>query len=211
LVKGEGFKADRICGNALQAARVHAMRYVDELVIFDLTSIEPDYDMVRKLTDRCFTPVTVGGGIKTVDHVKRLLRVGADKVCVADLLPIEDISKKFGKQCISVTVDVHESEKDNVIPYCKMVEKLGAGEIIVQSVPRDGTMQGYDLGLIKVVSESVGIPVVASGGCSGYQDMCNAIRAGASAVAVGALFLFTEATPARAAEYMHENGIEVRL
>jgi len=216
LVKGTGFSADRVCGNALQAARIHAMRSVDELVMLDVGDGEPDYEMIRKLTDNTFTPVTVGGGIKSVEDVQKLLNAGADKVCLgywqtnpySTLFP--DISDRFGNQCLMVSVDMREEDAyGGYIAHC--VEILGAGEILLQSVERDGTMMGYDLELIKAVSESVNIPVVASGGCSGYQDMCDAIRAGASAVAVGALFQFTEATPRRAAEYMHDNGIEVRL
>jgi len=227
LVKGTGFSADRVCGNALQAARIHAMRSVDELVMLDVGDGEPDYEMIRKLTDRCFTPVTVGGGIKSVEDVQKLLNAGADKVCIESFACaslIKDLAKKFGNQAICASIDVmpygrpcKKMEKGfldcdwSARAFAEAVEWIGAGEILLQSVERDGTMMGYDLELIKAVSEAVNIPVVASGGCSGYQDMCDAIRAGASAVAVGALFQFTEATPRRAAEYMHDNGIEVRL
>ena len=215
LVKGEGFKADRIVGNALQAARIHAMRSVDELVIFNLDDDAPDYDMIRKLTEGCFTPVTVGGGVKSVEDVQKLLKAGADKVCIGgmDWDLMREASRKFGKQCVMVSIDYGEGGfisgwEDGL---SETIEDFGAGEILLQSVERDGTMQGYDLELIKAVSEAVSIPVIASGGCSGYEDMYNAIEAGASAVAVGALFLFTDATPKGAAEYLHERGVETRL
>lgn len=210
LVKGEGFKADRICGNALQAAKIHAMRSVDELVILDVGDGVPDYEMVRKLTESSFTPVTVGGGIKSDGDVKRLLDRGADKVCIRWVYTelIENMANKYGKQIVMVSMD--DFYKPCADTISQEIEYFGAGEILLQSVDRDGTMQGYDLELIKLVSESVNIPVVASGGCSGYEDMFNAIMAGASAVAAGALFQFTEATPKGAAEYLKDKGVEVR-
>ena len=105
---------------------------------------------------------------------------------------------------------VCQGEIDIAASMAKMLEEYGAGEIILQSIPRDGTLKGYDLPLIEAVSESVGVPVVASGGCVDYQDMYNAVIAGASAVAAGALFQFTDCTPSGAAKYLHEAGLEVR-
>ena len=212
LVKGEGFKSDRVVGNALQAARIHAMRSVDELVMLDVGDGEPNYEMIRKLTDNCFTPVTVGGGIKSVEDVQKLLNAGADKVCIRHpyCQLIGETQHKFGSQAITVSLEDNEMGVCVLRVIARGIEYVGAGEILLQSVERDGTMKGYDLELIKAVSESVSIPVVASGGCSGYEDMYNAIEAGASAVAVGALFLFTDCTPKGAAEYLSGRGVEVR-
>jgi len=213
LVKGIGFKADRIVGNALQASRIHAMRGVDELVILDVGDGEPDFEMIRKLTEDTFTPVTVGGGIKSVEDVQKLLNAGADKVCLNGYLRslVEYVSERFGSQCIMASMNCYP---DYCLEYraalASHIARCGAGEILLQSVERDGTMQGYDLELIKAVSEAVSIPVIASGGCSGYNDMVEAVKAGASAVAVGALFLFTDNTPAGASKYLKEAGIEVR-
>ena len=216
LVKGEQFKADRIVGNALQAARIHAMRGVDEILMLDVTATkegrEPDYAMIEKLTSTTTVPVMVGGGITQLEHVRNLLAAGADKVSVGGNKPdlLEEISKKFGSQCVAVTLDWWDDQIGaGVVASC--LEKWGAGEIIIQSQTRDGTMQGYDLKLIKDVSDHVLIPVIASGGCSGYPDMLAAINAGASAVAAGALFQFTDATPRGAAEYLHSHDVEVRL
>ncbi len=226
LVKGEGFKSDRVCGNALQAARIHSMRGVDEIVLLDVTATkegrEPDYEMVKRLSEGCYVPLTVGGGIKTEEHVRKLLRAGADKVCIGDAWYrepglVKGLSEKFGKQCITVSMDVdtvgiidyHHDRETNL--FAERIKRFGAGEILLQSVPHDGTMQGYDLDLIKVVSRAVSIPVIASGGCSGYEDMYNAIQAGASAVAAGALYQFTDKTPKGAAEYLKDKGVEVRL
>jgi cyclase len=161
-----------------------------------------------------YTPLTVGGGIKTEDHVRKLLRAGADKICLGsaryDYDLIESLANMFGSQCITVSIDAYNSVVINRVS-AKDAENAGAGEILLQSIPRDGTMRGYDMSLITEVTSAVSIPVVASGGCSGYEDMYNAIQAGASAVAAGALFQFTDCTPRGAAEYLQKSGVEVRL
>lgn len=222
LVKGKGFAADRVVGNALQSAKIHAMRGVDELMILDVTATkegrEPDYEFVKKLTDNCFTPVTVGGGIKSSEHVRKLLRSGADKVCIGtETGAIEHLSAQYGSSTIVVSIAHPDTLTSNQadIQYSRWkamnYEQQGAGEILLQNVKRDGTMQGYDLDLIESVASSVNIPVIASGGCKDYEDMYNAIQSGANAVAVGALFQFTDATPQEAAEYLHNKGVEVRL
>ena len=220
LVKGRGFACDRVVGNALQAARIHAMRGVDEIMLLDVIATkegrDPDYEMVKKLSETMYTPLTVGGGVKTEHHVRELLNAGADKVCIGTAYLynpelITELSSKFGRQCISVSMDVRDKERSLYISIAaEMLERAGAGEILLQSVDRDGTMEGYDIGLINSVSEAVSIPVIASGGCSGYEDMYQAIQAGASAVAAGALFQFTDCTPKGAAEYLKAKGVEVR-
>jgi len=219
LVKGTQFSADRIVGNALQAARIHAMRGVDEILILDVTATqeqrEPDYEMIRKLTETARVPVTVGGGIINTDHVNGLLEAGADKVCVnaSKSNLIRNVSFRYGSQCIAVTVDVSVDldYQSAALEQAERVVELGAGEIILQSIDNDGTMHGYDLDLIGAVAPYLPIPVIASGGCHGYQDMEKALQEGADAVAAGALFQFTNATPAGAAEYLHERGVEVRI
>jgi len=214
LVKGEGFAADRVVGNALQAAKIHAMRGVDEILMLDVTASledrEPDYEMIKQLTQTARVPVTVGGGITKLRDVKNLLDSGADKVCVGywKTLLISAIARRYGEQCVSATLDIRNEPR--VGRMAQVLEEYGAGEIIIQSIPRDGTMEGYDLNSIAIVASSVGVPVVASGGCSGYSDMYSAIVAGASGVAAGALFQFTDATPQGAAQYLHEAGLEVR-
>jgi cyclase len=213
LVKGKQFSADRVVGNALQAAKIHAMRGVDEILILDVTATregrEPDYAMIEKLTSTTTVPVTVGGGIQSVEHVRNLLASGADKVCIGSALGmVEPLADKFGSQCIVAALDINQ-ERPEIGAW--VAEYEGAGEILLQSIPRDGTMRGYDLDLIKLISDWAKVPVVASGGCSGYPDMLAAITAGASAVAAGALFQFTDATPKGAAEYLNSQGVEVRL
>lgn len=213
LVKGEQFKADRIVGNALQAARIHAMRGVDEIMILDVTATkegrEPDYAMIEKLTSTTTVPVTVGGGVNKLEYIRNLLASGADKVCIKTAVElIEPAADKFGSQSIVQCWDIPELVQGEKIFN---IEAKGAGEILMQSIPRDGTMQGYDLNLIRLLAGLVEVPAIASGGCSGYKDMHQAILAGADAVAAGALFQFTDATPKGAAEYLHSHGVEVRL
>jgi cyclase len=220
LVKGEQFKSDRVVGDALQAARVHAMRGVDEILMLDVTATkegrEPDYAMIEQLTSTARVPVTVGGGITQLEHVRNLLAAGADKVSVgtSKVNLLREIAEKFGNQCVAVTLDMSDHSEIGITVtagLAKGLAKVGAGEIILQSRERDGTMMGYDHLAIKEVAGDVDIPVIASSGCSGYNDMLQAILAGADAVAAGALFQFTDATPKGAAQYLHEQGIEVRL
>lgn len=214
LIKGRGFKADRVVGSALQAARIHESRQVDELVIFDVGQPEkPNFEFIGRLTESCFMPITYGGGVKSIKHIQQLLNFGADKVSFGHLELIEEAAQHFGNQAVVACMDVKYGLVDGVDPvaYAKQAEYLGAGEIILQCVERDGVMVGYDLRLIRIVAEAVSIPVIASGGCKSYEDMHNAIKSGASGVAVGALFLFSECTPKGAVRYLSEKGVEVRV
>lgn len=230
LVKGKRFDSWRSVGHVLQAARVHAARGVDELIVLDIGATPegrgPNLALVEKITDASFTPVTVGGGVRSVDDVRDLLRVGADKVAmgttaIAAPMLLQECAMKFGSQAIAVSIDCRKS-----IPFTRCgadrvwsspvhvalyLEKHGAGEILLTSIDREGTMNGYDLELIREVAAAVDIPVIAHGGCGTYQHMHDAIEAGASAVAAGAMFQFTDATPRGASAYLATKGVEVRL
>ena len=170
-VKGKRFKSDRVVGDALNAARVHAMRGVDEILMLDVTATqegrEPDYAMIEQLTSRATVPVTVGGGITEMEHVRNLLAAGADKVSLgsAKIEVITRAADKFGSQCVAVTLDL----ADNVTCHkftATLLEGLGAGEIILQNRSRDGTLNGYNLTQIQEVAMEVNIPVIASSGCA---------------------------------------------
>lgn len=223
LVKGRQFSADRVVGHVQQAARIHQARGVDELCILDVEATPagrgPDFEAVRRLTDGCFMPLTVGGGVRCVDDVKRLLDAGADKVAVKTNAPfvLPEAAKRYGSQALVGVMDEYSCVDRTAYPHAlydevaQLLEGFGAGEILLTSIDREGTMEGYDLDMIRVVAEAVDIPVIAHGGCSGYEDMYQAIQAGASAVAAGALFQFTDATPRGAAEYLASKGVEVRL
>lgn len=230
LVKGAQFKSWRTVGHVAQAVRVHAGRGVDEVVLLDVgatpTGRGPDLELVSDLSAVLFAPLAVGGGITSVADVKALLRAGADKVVVGsagvrDPQLLIAIAEAVGRQALVVSVDFFRdgicSDSGAVrwdfepVQWCRAMQRAGAGEILLQSVERDGTCLGYDLPMIKRVSEAVGIPVIASGGCGTYEHMLQAIQAGASAVAAGAMFQFTDATPLGAAQYLNEKGIEVRI
>lgn len=235
LVKGVQFSSDRRVGAALQAIRVYNRRGVDELVFFDVTATlsgrSPDFVQIDQLADECFMPLSVGGGIRKIDDIAQLLAVGADKVCInsavlADPELIGDGSRRFGAQCIVVAIDVRrEGENWRVyshsgtrpteldpVTWARKAESLGAGEILLTSIDRDGTMTGYDVEIVRRVSESVSIPVVASGGAGEYAHMAEVLRDGkASAVAAASIFHFTEKTPREAKIYLREQGFAMRL
>jgi len=233
LVKGERFQAWRVVGHPLQAARIHATRGVDELIILDIAATPegrgPDLKLVESLCDSGFTPITVGGGVRSVEDVYNLLRAGADKVAIGtaafdDRYLLNDIAKRFGSQCLVLALDyrhgrivtncgtrAHDTRPGmGVVTQAIAAAQLGVGEILLTSVDREGTMTGYDLEMIWTVSEAVDIPVVAHGGAGIYQHMLEAVLHGASAVAAGAMFQFCDFTPKGAAEYLSQHGVETR-
>lgn len=232
LVKGRGFDSWRSVGIAMQAIQVHAKRGVDEVCLLDIAAtVEqrgPDLTLVRELSEFLFSPLAVGGGVRSTGDVQDLLRAGADKVVIGTAAWTSDLVRRasgiVGSQAIVVTLDVvaDPAAVDDHRPGVRCVREVaperarwiaeqGAGEILLQSVERDGTGVGYDLELIKAVSNSVDIPVIASGGAGSYQHMLEAIQAGASAVASGAMFQFEDATPRGAAQFLAKAGVEVRL
>ena len=236
LVKGVGFDSWRRVGSPMQAVKVYNMREVDELVYLDITATldarPPDFDTVDDLADECFMPLTVGGGVRSVEDVRRLLAVGADKVCLntaAVETPnvIAAIADRFGAQCVVVSVDARRHADGGYEAYirsgavatgrdpvalAKDAEALGAGEILVTSIDRDGTMRGYDVDLTRRVADAVSIPVIASGGAGTYEHMAAVLReARVSAVAAASMFHFTEQTPLGAKQYLRAQGFPVRL
>lgn len=236
LVKGVGFDSWRGVGSAMQAIRVYNMREVDELIFLDITATredrEPDFELIDDLADECFMPLTVGGGVKSLNDVKRLLDVGADKVAInsgAVRNPelIKEVAQRFGGQCVVVSIDArkhapgryeifthsgHTATGVNPVAFAKEAARLGAGEILLTSIENDGAMAGYDLELIQMVSGAVDIPVIASGGAGSYEDLYQALTVGnASAVAAASIFHFTEQTPLAAKKYLHDKKIPVRL
>lgn len=236
LVKGIQFDSWRRTGSAMQQIKVYNMREVDELVFVDITASragrEPDYELIDDLADDCFMPMTVGGGIRTIDHARRVLQVGADKVAIntgaiENPALITEIANKFGAQCVVVSIDykLHADGRYEVFTYsgtrptgldpvafARDAEKAGAGEILLTSIDRDGTFKGYDLECTRRVSEAVTIPVIASGGADSYEHMRQVIVEGkASAVAAASIFHFTHLTPLEAKRYLGRHGIPVRL
>jgi cyclase len=234
LVKGKRFASDRVVGHALQAIMIQAARGVDEVVLLDVGANArgrgPDLALIEELTDRLFCPLSVGGGIRNLQDIRELLRSGADKVILGtaawdqahDL--VREASFICGSQAICVSIDVGSVNdyvfmRSGTMPAsylsparaAEWMVRRGAGEILLQSIERDGMMEGYDLEQIKAVRERVTVPLIASGGCGTYEHMHQALEAGASAVAAGAMFQFTDQTPKGAANYLAAKGVEVRL
>lgn len=235
LVKGKGFDSWRRVGTVIPAIKVYNTRQVDELILVDITATEekrvPDFEMIADVSAECFVPFTVGGGICKIEHIKNLLRAGADKIVIntaayenPDI--VSEGAKLFGSQCIVASIDAkrkpdgshecysHSGKKPTgleVTEWAKKMEKSGAGEILITSIERDGRLKGYDLDLIKKVSQNVKIPVIASGGAGCYEDMYKAIsQSGASAVAAASIFHYTEQTPLEAKTYLGRKNIPVR-
>lgn len=224
--KGEGFASSRSVGSLRQAVRVYQARGVDELILLDISGNCPDIELVRDLASECFMPVTCGGGVRTLEQFASLIANGSDKVSIntAALETPELItaaSRKFGSQAVVVSIDVKDGRvavkcgqsvtNRNPLDWALEVERLGAGEILLNTVDRDGTLEGYDLELIRTVTAAVNIPVIACGGAGSYQDLKDGLDVGAHAVAAGALWQFTDATPAGAAVYLSRHGIPTRI
>lgn len=236
LVKGVGFDSWRRVGPVLPALKVYDARDVDELVLVDIVATlngdAPDHDAVSDLATECSVPLTVGGGITQVAQIAALLRAGADKVAINSAAVshpglVDEAAARFGAQCIVASIDVRRDAagRYGVFTHCgtqatgldveawaRELAARGAGEILLTSIDRDGTMKGYDLELVERVVRAVDIPVIASGGAGSYDDMVRVVRdAGASAVAAASIFHFTEQTPAGAKQAMHAAGIPVRM
>jgi cyclase len=235
LVKGIGFDSWRRVGPVLPAVKVYNQREVDELIVVDIVAHDsgddPDFESIAEFGQDCFVPLAVGGGVTRIEHVQRLLRSGADKVAVNTVTYdrpefVSEIAKRHGAQCVVASIDVRGNYKTGwqcfsragkastgreVKAWARELEDRGAGEILITSIERDGTMTGYDLPLIEAIVKEVKIPVIASGGAGHYQHMVEAVvQAGASAVAAASIFHFTEQTPAEAKAALAQAGVPVR-
>ena len=236
VVKGVNFVQLRDAGDPVEIAKAYDAAGADELVFLDITASceqrDTVVDMVRRVAANVFIPFTVGGGIRTVDDFKKLLREGADKISVNSAAIdrpelISEAADKFGSQCVVVAIDAKRREDGgwniykhggrldtgiDALEWAKKVEELGAGEILLTSMDCDGTKAGYDNELTAAVADLVSVPVIASGGAGNYEHMREAVMdGGASAVAAASIYHFTEQTPREAKEYLQEHGVAVRL
>ena len=237
VVKGVNFVDLKDAGDPVEIAKAYDAAGADELVFLDITASsdgrETVIDMVREVAKCVFIPFTVGGGIRTVEDFKALLREGADKISVnssaiANPQLIRDAADKFGSQCVVVAIDARKREDGSgwniyknggrvdvgidAIEWAKKVENLGAGEILLTSMDCDGTKAGYDLELTKAVAESVSIPVIASGGAGIVEHFKEALTdGGADAALAASLFHYKELEIRQVKEYLREQGISVRL
>ena len=236
VVKGVNFVSLRDAGDPVEIAKAYDKAGADELVFLDITASSDArgtvVDMVRKVAENVFIPFTVGGGIRTVDDFKVLLREGADKISInssAINTPnlISEAAEKFGSQCVVVAIDA-KRRKDggwnifknggrvdmglDAVEWAAKVEKLGAGEILLTSMDCDGTKAGYDLELTRAIAEEVSIPVIASGGAGNLEHFYDALTEGkADAALAASLFHYKELEIREVKEYLREKGVSVRL
>lgn len=233
LVKSTQFAEHRNIGSYIAASRVFNARDVDEMIILDLDSSKDGIKpwLLEEIAKECLMPLTVGGGIKTIEDVRTMLKIGADKVSLntaafknPDL--INKAANIFGSQCLVISIDARKTINGyevfiengqfstGVSPenWAKEIKKRGAGEIFLTSIDRDGMMTGYEMGLIKKVADLVSIPVIASGGAGKLDDFVDAIRKGnASALAALSIFQYTQTTPLNVKQYLSKFGIETRI
>ena len=237
VVKGVNFVNLVDAGDPVECARAYDKAGADELVFLDITASsdarDTVCDMVKKVAECVFIPFTVGGGIRTVEDFRKILNAGADKISVNSAAIknpqlIADASKKFGAQCVVVAIDAKRKADGNgwevylnggrvntgldALEWAKEAERLGAGEILLTSMDCDGTKAGYDLELTRAISESVKIPVIASGGAGTMEHFLDALRDGkADAVLAASLFHFKEIEIADLKEYLRGQGESVRI
>jgi cyclase len=238
VVKGTNFVQLRDAGDPVEIAARYEQEGADELVFLDITASHEErdimIDVVERTADQVFMPLTVGGGIRTIEDIRRLLRAGCDKVSLNSIACknpdfVREAAERFGSQCIVVNMDPRRVQRDGrefwevhihggrtptgieVVEWAQRVEELGAGEIVVTSMDRDGTKEGYDLPITSAVSRAVSIPVVASGGAGKPEHLIDAILiAGADAVLAASIFHFGEVTIAKTKQMMGARGILVR-
>ncbi len=236
VVKGVNFVELRDAGDPVEIARRYDDQGADEITFLDITASSDDRDIilhvVEQVAEQVFIPLTVGGGVREVADVRRLLNAGADKVsmntaAVNNPQLVADASGKVGSQCIVVAIDAkqvapgkwqvftHGGRKNtglDAIEWAQRVAALGAGEILLTSMDRDGTKNGFDLGLTRAVSDAVSIPVIASGGVGNLRHLADGVTEGrADAVLAASIFHFGQHTVREAKEFMRSQGIEVRL
>ena len=234
VVKGINFVDLKDAGDPVEQAKIYSDGGADEICFLDITASNENrdtiYDVVKETSKKCFVPLTVGGGVRSVDDINKLLNCGADKVsintaAVQNPSVVEESSKKFGSQCIVVAIDAkkngdkweiftHGGRKEtgiNEIEFALKMEKSGAGELLVTSMDKDGTQSGYDIELMKTISESVNIPVIASGGVGTLDHLVDGIKSGASAVLAASIFHYGTYSVNEAKQYLASKDIPVRI
>ena len=214
LVKGVQFKNHRYVGDPLNAVHIFNDMKVDELILFDIEATlakkKPNFKIIEHIAGECFMPLAYGGGIRELDDVKKIFEAGVEKIAVNSYAfenPefVEQAAQKFGNQSIIISLDVKRNPRGQYevfigggkkgtgtdpVSYAQKMESLGAGEILLNSIDRDGTWAGYDVELIKRIAEAVKIPVIACGGAGKIEHFSEAVKAGAAAVAAGSLFVY---------------------
>jgi cyclase len=240
VVKGINFEKLRDAGDPVEQAMIYDAAGADELCFLDITASHEQrailLEVVRRTADVCFMPLTVGGGVRTTEDIRKLLLAGADKAsinsaAVADRDIVRQAAEKFGAQCVVVAIDAKRVSTPGQAPcweifthggrrptgieaigYAREVVALGAGEILLTSMDRDGTKSGYDVALTRAIADAIPVPVIASGGVGNLDHMVGGIRDGhATAVLAASIFHFGEYTVRQAKDYMAEAGLPMRL
>ncbi|MDC1166622.1 imidazole glycerol phosphate synthase subunit HisF [Candidatus Pelagibacter sp.] len=235
VVKGTNFVDLKDAGDPVEQAKIYSDGGADEICFLDITASNENrdtiYDVVERTSKKCFVPLTVGGGVRTIEDINKLLNCGADKVsintaAVENPKVIEESSKKFGSQCIVVAIDAKKKNDKweifthggrnnsgiNALEFAKKMENSGAGELLVTSMDRDGTQVGYDNELMSNITALVNIPVIASGGVGNLDHLVDGIKLGkASAVLAASIFHYGKHSVKEAKEYLDSKGIPVRI
>ena len=235
VVKGINFVDLKDAGDPVEQAKIYSDGGADEICFLDITASNENreiiYDVVKKTSKKCFVPLTVGGGVRSIDDVKKLLNFGADKVsintaAVQNPEVVVESSKKFGSQCIVVAIDAKKNADKwevfthggrnktgiDAIEFAKKMEENGAGELLITSMDRDGTQVGYDIELMSTISSKVNIPIIASGGVGNLDHLVDGIKLGnANAVLAASIFHYGKYSLKQAKEYLDSKGIPVRI
>jgi len=235
VVKGINFVDLKDAGDPVEQAKIYSNGGADEICFLDITASNENrdtiYEVVEKTSKKCFVPLTVGGGIRSVEDINKLLNCGADKVsintaAVENSKVVIDSSKKFGSQCIVVAIDAKKNANKwevfthggrnntgiDALKYAKEMEENGAGELLITSMDRDGTQIGYDIDLMLKISSQVNIPVIASGGVGNLDHLVDGIKLGkASAVLAASIFHYGKYSIKEAKDYLDSKGIPVRI
>ena len=236
VVKGTKFKNLKYAGDPVKQAQIYDKQGADELCFLDITASSEKrniiFDVVKKTAQKCFMPLTVGGGVRSIKDIRKLLLCGADKVsintsAIKEPNLVKKSSKKFGNQCIVVAIDAKKIDKNkweiythggrqktgiDAIKWAKKMENYGAGEILLTSMDKDGTKSGFDLELTKKISNIINIPVIASGGVGNIQHLIDGIKIGkASAVLAASIFHYGKFTIKEVKKKMKQKGIAVRI
>ena len=234
VVKGINFVDLKDAGDPVEQAKIYSDGGADEICFLDITASNENrdtiYDVVERTSKNCFVPLTVGGGVRSIEDINKLLNCGADKVsintaAVQNSKVVEESSKKFGSQCIVVAIDAKKNGENweifthggrnptgiDAIHFANKMEESGAGELLVTSMDKDGTQSGYDIDLMKKISSNVNIPVIASGGVGTLDHLAEGINAGASAVLAASIFHYGTYSVQEAKQYLASKDIPVRI
>ena len=234
VVKGINFVDLKDAGDPVEQAKIYSDGSADEICFLDITASNENrdtiYDVVERTSKNCFVPLTVGGGVRSIEDINKLLNCGADKVsintaAVQNPKVVEESSKKFGSQCIVVAIDAKKNGESweifthggrnstgiNAIEFALKMENCGAGELLVTSMDKDGTQSGYDIELMKIISSNVNIPVIASGGVGTLEHLAEGIKSGASAVLAASIFHYGTYSVKEAKQYLASKDIPVRI